>query len=351
MSQAGQNNTTMNTWLHRNRGGENALPLSSTLLNNGYISIGWADLSSEDYLKKIHSGGSAFDKIFIDEGWGLPRNRWNLWRFVAAMSRGDIVIVPQPYYFSVYKIADEHIYTVHSIDKGLLIDWNGDKVDLGEDGYLHNKDGNIVDLGFFRRVELIEKDIPRAEYADQNLCSRMKIRQTNAQINDISQSVNVAIENYRNKKPLNLKASIQETTATVVLEKIRAIPNDSKFEELVQWYLESIGGKVQTPSKNESPAEAGDADKVALFDKLGVAIMVQVKKHSGQTDSWAIEQINAYKKNHTFDEYTTILWVISTCDSFSAEAEQLALTSGVKLIDGIKFSEMILDAGLDGMYL
>ena len=341
----------MNTWLHRITGGENALPLSSSLLDNSFISIGWTDFSTEENLKKIRAGGKSFDEMFIDEGWGLPRNRWNLWRFVVAMAPGDIVVVPQPYSFSVYKIEDEIVYSNESMDANLLVDWNGDRVTIGEDGYLHNKDGKYIDLGFYRRVKLIEKDIPRSEYADQNLYSRMKIRQTNAQINDILGSVTNAIESFRNKKPLNLKASIQDSASTIVLEKIRAIQNDNKFEALVQWYLESIGGKVQTPAKNESPTEAGDADKVATFDKLGVAIMVQVKKHSGQTDSWAIEQINAYKKNHTFDDYTTILWVISSCDSFSEEAEQLAQSSGVKLIDGIKFSKMILDAGLDGLLL
>lgn len=336
----------MNIWLHRITGGDYALPLSSALLDKGYISIGWSDFSSEEYLSQIKKGGIQFDNIFIEAKWGLPRNRWNLWRFVVGMAPGDIVVVPQPYSFSVYKIEDSVVYTNETIDGSLLIDWNGNKVTLGEDGYLHNKDGNIVDLGFYRRITLVEKDIPRAEYADQELYSRMKIRQTNAQINDILGSVTNAIENYRNKKPLNLKASIQDSASSIVLERIRAIQNDSKFEALVQWYLESIGGKVQTPAKNETPTESGDADKVAIFDKLGVAIMVQVKKHSGQTDSWAIEQINAYKKNHTFDDYTTILWVISSCDSFSEEAEQLAQASGVKLIDGIKFSRMILDAGL-----
>lgn len=341
----------MNTWLHRITGGDNALPLSSALLDKGYLSIGWSDFSSEDYLMRIKAGGDSFDKIFLEANWGLPRNRWNLWRFVVGMAVEDIVVVPLPYSFSVYKIADNEIYTNESIEKSLLIDWNGDNVTLGEHGYLYNKAGNVVDLGFYRRVELVEKDIPRSEYADQDLYSRMKIRQTNAQINDIHGSVLGAVENYRNKRPLNLKASIQDETAAIILNKIKAIQNDSKFESLVQWYLESIGGKVQTPSKNESPTEAGDADKVAIFDKIGVAIMVQVKKHSGKTDSWAIEQIKAYKKNHISEDYTTILWVISTCDSFSTEAEQLAASSGVKLINGIEFSKMILDAGLDGLCL
>lgn len=341
----------MDCWLHRITGGENALPLSSALLDKGYISIGWCDFSSEDYLKRIMAGRTSFDQLFLDEGWGLPRNRWNLWRFVVGMSQDDLVVVPRPYSFSVYRIADDTVFTNETLNPSLLIDWNGDPVTLREDGYLYNKTGNAIDLGFYRRVKLVEKDIPRSEYADQDLYSRMKIRQTNALINDLLGSVNEAVDNFRNKKPLNLRASILENAAGTVLEKIQALQNDSKFEDLVQWYLDSIGGRVSTPSKNESPTEAGDADRVALFDKLGVAVMVQVKKHSGQTDAWAIEQINAYKKNHISDDYTTVLWVISTCDSFSQEARQAAQETGVRLINGLDFASMILDAGIDGLTL
>lgn len=341
----------MNCWLHRITGGDNALPLSSALLDKGFLSIGWSDFSSETCLKTIRAGRESFDKLFLDEGWGLPRNRWNLWRFVIEMSQGDLIVVPLPYSFSVYQIADDTLYTNESIDPSLLIDWNGNPVIRQSDGDLYNKDGKAVDLGFYRRVIPVEKNIPRSEYADQDLYSRMKIRQTNAQMNDLLGSVRKAVEDFRGKKPINLRASILENAAGTVLEKIRTLQNDSKFEDLVQWYLETIGGKVFTPSKNESPTEAGDADRVALFDKLGIAVMVQVKKHSGQTDSWAIEQINAYKKNHITDEYTSVLWVISTCDSFSQEALQAAQETGVRLINGLDFASMILDAGINGLTL
>lgn len=341
----------MNTWLHRITGGDYALPLSWELLEKGYISIGWSDFSSEENLAKLRESGSSFDKLFVDSGWGLPRNRWNLWRFITEMKPGDIVLVPRPQAFSIYRIADDKVFTVETIAPDLLTDWNGNKVCLSNDGYLRDKDDNIVDLGFFRRVEPLELNIPRGDYADQALYSRMKIRQTNANINDLLGSINTAVENFRRKRPINLKASIEEETIGIILEKIRNLQNDSKFEDLVQWYLESLGGDVIKPSKNESPTEAGDADRVAIFDKLGVAIMVQVKKHDGQTGSWAIDQINAYRKNHNYDDYTTIMWVITSGESFSEDAEQLAQASGVKLIDGKKFAKMILENGLDGLQL
>lgn len=340
-----------NYWLHRITGGDNASGVARNLLRNGYMSIGWCDFSDEESLKRIRTDYDSFNNMFLDAWDILPRNRWNLWRFVNEMRHNDIVVIPTPYYFSVYKILDDRVYTVQSLDRSLLKDWNGENVVLKEDGYLYNSNNDIVDLGFFRKVEPIEVDIPRDGFADQYLTSRMKIRQTNAYINDIKESVLNGINNFREDRPINLRKAVLDEAQELVLSKIHTLQNDAKFEDLVKWYLESIGGKVETPPKNESPTKDGDADKVAFFDKLGVAIMVQAKKHFGETDKWAVDQINAYKRNHNFEDYTTILWVISTCDTFSEEAIQTAATNGVKLINGRDFARMILDAGLDGLNL
>lgn len=341
----------MNYWLHRITGGDNAWPLSVELFKKGYISIGWLDFSTENYLSMIRSGVEGFDKMMDEQGYGRPRNRWNLWRFVNEMSEGDIVVVPFPYSFAICKISDNKVFTNESIDPELLVDRDGNRVTFEEDGYLHNSNGDLIDLGFYRKVEVVEKEIPR-EYADQALYSRMKIRQTNADICDLAGSINDAVEAFRKGKPVNLRESVMESAAPMVLEKIRGLQNDSKFESLVEWYLKSLGAsRVETPWRGESPSEAGDADKVAYFDNIGFAIMVQIKKHSGITDDWAVTQIKAYSTNHNFGEYATALWVISSGDGFSEEACRLAQENGVRLIDGPQFARMILDAGLDGLEL
>ena len=342
----------MHYWLHRITGGDNALPLSEELFKKGYISIGWCDFSDEAHLNTIKSSWGQFETLF--SGWTpIPRNRYNLWRFVNDMKPGDIVVVPFSYSFAVCEIADDVIYTNESIDPELLIDWNGNKVTLKEDGYLYNSENGLVDLGFYRKVKIIVKErIPRAEYADQALFSRMKIRQTNADITDIGSSIQEAIKRFEEKKPIYLKSSIIEETWKTVLHNIRKLQNDMKFEQLVQWYLESIGGTgIYTPAKNESSTEDGDADRVAFFEKIGVAIMVQAKKHTAETDDWAVTQIKMFKKNHLFDRYKTILWVISTCDSFSEEAQKLAEENEVRLINGEEFAKMIIDVGLEGLTL
>ncbi len=335
----------MNYWLHRITGGDYALPVSSELYTKEYLSIGWCDFSNEYFLKAIKSGETAFNQMYMVE-WGyLPRNRYNLWRFINSMKPGDYVIVPQYRSFSVCQIADDVIYTNESIDEGLLIDWNGDKLSRDDQFRIWNKDGKQVDLGFYRRIRFVARDIPR-DYANQDLYSRMKIRQTNAHISDLGKSVEEAIDRFINKRPIQLRASILESTGDTVLNLIRKLYNHDRFEDLVEKYLYSIGAdRVGKPSKNESPTDDGDADRVGYFDKLGVAIMVQAKKHTDKTDSWAVEQIKAYRQNHSNDD-ATILWVISTCDDYSEEAKRLAQEYHVVLINGKEFVEMLLDTGL-----
>ena len=142
-----------------------------------------------------------------------------------------------------------------------------------------------------------------------------------------------------------------EETAPKLFSLIENFTNDTKFENLVEWYLKSLGARVDTPSKNESPTEDGDADKVAYFENIKTAIMVQVKKHEGTTDDWAVQQIKAFKANHNYGDYHTQMWVISSCQDFSARAKIEAENEGVRLINGMEFAKMILNAGLEGLNL
>ena len=339
----------MNYWLHRITGGENALLFSEPLLfNHSYLSIGWSDFSEDDFVRDVKEGGiDALDSRFQEK----PRSRYSLLRFVQSMRKGDIVLVPASGLFHLFEIADDEVLSNESIDVSLLVDWEGKQAKLDEKGYLHNSEGEIVDLGFYRKVIPLQLNIPRESYADQDLYYRMKMRQTNADISDLQKSIESAREAFEIKKPINLKEKITEVIVPNILDSIRQHTNDSKFEELVGWYMETLGAKVETPSKNESLTEEGDADKVAYFDNIKTAIMIQIKKHEGTTDDWAVEQIKAFKRNHNYGDYHTQMWVISTCDEFSREAKRLAEENEVRLISGLDFAKMILDAGLAGLYL
>lgn len=343
-------------WLHRITGGANAFSFADRLLEEHHLlSIGWCDFSDDNFINQVRKNGiKAIEKAMLDDGWGLPRNRYNLYRFLCEMREGDYVIVPSQGVFSVYGIADDQIYSNESIDKSIYIDWGGNPAFLNSNGYMVDAQNNYIDLGFYRYVVPLALDIPRGEFADADLQKRMKIRQTNADVSDLRISIEEAILNFENNRPINLKEEIVEDTAPKLLEKIHRYTNPDKFEDLVEWYLKSIGAdEIEKPSKNESPTEKGDADRVAYFENIKTAIMVQVKKHDANTSTndWAVQQIKGYSMNHDYGEYHTQMWVISTCDDFNNDAKQEARNSDVRLINGLEFCKMILDAGLSGLDL
>ena len=343
----------MKYWLHRITGGDNAIEFAHPLLfTHNYLSIGWSDFSEDRFIKNIQEHGEeSLNEEMQKGGYGLPRSRWNLWHFIIEMKKGDIVVVPTWGEFSLFEIVDDMVFSNESMDSSVYQDWNGNMATLDNEGYYRNKDNNIIDLGFYRKVKPLLLNIPREEYADQELYSRMKIRQTNADISDLEKSIQYAQKAFEQKKPINLKEQIVEEAAPKLLSLIEKLTNADKFEDLVGWYLESLGAKVNTPSKNESKTEDGDADKVGYFEKMKTAIMVQVKKHEGTTDEWAVQQIKAYKANHNYGDYHTQMWVVSTCNEFSEEAKNEAAKADVRLIDGLEFAKMILDTGLGGLKL
>ena len=233
----------MKYWLHRITGGDNALEFAHPLLfTHNYLSIGWSDFSEDAFVLDVkNKGENAINEAMQNAGWGLPRNRWNLWRFIKGMTKGDIVVVPTWGDFSLFEIADDEVLSNESMDAAVYQDWNGNKASRNENGYFQNEAGNIIDLGFYRKVKPVLLHIPREGYTDQELYSRMKIRQTNADISDLKESIEYAQKAFEDKKPINLKEQIVEETAPKLLALIEKFTNDLKFEDLVGWYLESLG--------------------------------------------------------------------------------------------------------------
>lgn len=336
----------MNIWLHRiSHHAEVAFPL----LEKGYLSIGFSDFSEPKFITDICSenGWQTFEKYF-DNTWGnRPRTRTNLWRFISEMDKGDWIIVPGWGTFSVYELIAEKAQPVSEIDLPSIKDWHDNEIIKKEDGLLYNESGDIIDLGFVRRVKLIKKDISRYEYADSALTSRMKMRATNANISDLKESIEKAITAFENGQPLNIYSQIISKTRQHVLDTIRTELTPDKFEYLVKWYFQRIGASdVYIPSKNESGKD-GDADVVAVFEPIKTIIYSQVKFHTGETSSWAIEQITSYKdQKETMDDgYSKICWVISSADNFSQQSYDFAKEAKVQLIDGKQFATMLLEAG------
>lgn len=338
-----------NYWLHRI---SHESGLSNVLLEKrNELSIGFSDFSDDKSLNRILSNPDEIDAV-MQEGWGgLSRSRFSLRYFLCGMKKGDYVLIPTPYTFSIYEIVGEKPFSNESLDTNKLQDVWGNSVILDGEGYLCSKgsESRQIDLGFYWKVKLVEVNIPRAEYADQALVSRMKSRQTTLNINDLEKNILDSIEMFRKKSPINLHNLAMEQAAGTLLNLIREKIDADKFEELVRKYMVRIGADDTTvPAKNNS--EEGDADVIAYFEPIKTAILIQVKKHVGNTDSWAVDQITAFHKNNNgLVDYSKLLWIISTCDDFTKETKDKAQSANVRLINGRMFAEMLLDAGLKGL--
>ena len=57
--------------------------------------------------------------------------------------------------------------------------------------------------------------------------------------------------------------------------------------------------------------------------------------------------MNATSELSRYDDYTRIAWVISSAMQFSDKCEELAKKANVRLVNGLEFAKMLLDAGME----
>ena len=319
-----------------------ALPL---LEKGDYLSIGFGDL----YDNKLHDIKDKKEFKKYIKAKNIMINANNLWNFIAKFKKDDLILVPNPYgkKFSVYKIVGDKF--VGNDDKEL-------SETLTELKLNNIKDGKNI-LGFFWKVEPIAKDIIKKEYAENSLMRIMRYRGTNVVCNDkLKKSIDDAINNFKEKKPINLFLDIVDSCRDNILKLIKEKLDDKKFEKLIKLYFKQCSANdVYKPSKADN--NEGDCDVEAVFEPIKTVIHVQAKAHKGYTNEWAIKQINEYIENETENneyiedemednKYIHIGWVISTCDDFSDEAKKLADKNNILLINGETFAEMLIRSGI-----
>ncbi|WP_042399041.1 restriction endonuclease [Clostridium saudiense] len=322
-------------WLHRI---SHCKEVSFKLLEMGYLTIGFSDIAKEEFLNEILNNDIYESRIkFFEEEfekiWGpKKRNRYSLWRFIHEFKDNDIVVVPYSKEFDIYKLIGKPMM-LKDVDDGNIV------------GEFSN-----ADLGFVWKVEPLIRNAKRSELFSRKLISRMKIRDTNANITDLKDEIENAIDIVKNNKLFDIHDFIIDSMIKNIEEVINEGLSDHKFEKLVKWYMDKCGSTdTYIPSKNESGKENGaDADVVAIFKNLKVVIYIQVKYHRGFTEGLAVEQINEYKNQREYveDEYTYIPWVISSADEYSDNAKSLANEYGVRLIGLKEFCKMIIDIGI-----
>lgn len=341
-----------NYWIHRI---SHLAEISYPLLDNNYLSYGFSDFESDGFIEGVRSenGWQFLEDQFQIEWGGLARTRYQLWNFIHEMKSGDWVIVPTYGEFSIFELLDDEPLMIKDIKDVIIKDWGGKEILRDKDGYLVNENNSRIDLGFARRIKVIKKGISRYDYADSDLTSRLKVRQTNVCINDLEESVLKALNNFESNHPIRFRNELEDIVPNIC-EIIQTKLNPDKFEYLVKWYFERIGASsVTIPPKNSSnKVDYEDVDVIATFDLLKTVYYVQVKYYRGETDSWAAEQISHLKEldgDRQDDGYTRVYWVLSSSESFSQDCINLARETNVQLIDGKSFASMLLDAGFLGV--
>lgn len=322
------------------------------LENDNLLVTGWGKVSNDSFLSKVvGKNREEFSSIYQTDFGILTRNRFCLYLFLNEFRKGDYVLVPGSRDFSVYEIisdspkSKEHIKDyIKSIQSQNIISHNGNQY--------YDQSGKELELGFFWVVKPIVKNILRDGYADNNLQRRLKFQMTNIEMTDLADEIEKAIKSFQSGKTTNLKGELADGTRNVIVDKLCNKINDAGFERVVKWYLERLGAtSVFIPAKKNLNHAQGDADVIALFDELRVAIFVQVKQYNDQVDKNALEQIvrayDSYKDQ--FPDRTPILWVVTTCNFFSQEAQDYANENSVRCIGGEEFADMILDVGIKNL--
>lgn len=317
--------------------------VSKQLFDQGYITIGWSGLIDTDILQETKEHGENGFIKSAERNNLTDRLRWCLYRFLS-FEPGDIVLIPlYEQDFAIVEISGDPqpiselpIKSFQSV-AGRLVELNSK---------LKYTDNNEeIDLGYFVPINKESVKFVRRAYASAKLQARMKHQFVNIEINDLEQDVKDALSATG---PIDLRDIILEAAAPKIQEAMSKLTPDG-LEHLVKWYMQQSGAsRVVIPAKNEAGKENGaDADVIAEFDSLGLVFFIQVKKHEGYTDDWAIEQIRLYKeqKENLTDNFTYIPWVITTA-SFQDSVKEKAHDVGVRLIDGVTFAKMIADTGV-----
>ena len=188
-----------NYWQHRIKGGDYALPLATPLLfKHRILSIGWSHINNATFLENLKSisAWSKFEEQLFSVYKKRSTNRYSLWRYLHEMKAGDIVVVPAPGEFSIYRIVDDVIMTSEDLPREILVDW-WDRPIKQKGGYLIDADGHQVDLGYFRKVEPIMEHISR-DKCNMRLYNKMKAHQTNISLNGVEPLVQEIINKSNN---------------------------------------------------------------------------------------------------------------------------------------------------------
>ena len=314
------------------------------LFENGFAAIGYRDFDKAnnfDFISiyKEAQAEKQEEKILkenIKKCWNGEKigSHWKIDKFFN-FKIGDFLLIPDYKCFHFVEITS-NIIPFESIKEKFCT---------------NNK---IPDIGFVYEIKKIHLNISRNDFLEAKLTARLKNISGLLNITDLKEEIENSIKAFEEKKPINLNENLKNILYKSTLKELMKSLNANKFEILLTKIMEKLGATtVDIPAKNnkDNTTEGiGDVDVVAVFEKLKHIIYIQAKFHNGESNSWALEQLNDYNKEE--EGYTQAFWAITTADNFNEEAKNLVHSDNcknIRLINGPELAKLILDIGIEGI--
>lgn len=138
-----------------------------------------------------------------------------------------------------------------------------------------------------------------------------------------------------------------EKMASCLTEQMQAIPasgGDISFEAVCERILVRNGYRIV--ARNQFDGRGGDADlvctrprsKLSRFETGDVTLYVQIKKHQGETDVHAVNQVLGMLQGQPNGDGC----VMSAADEFTNEARELAQKHGIALLSKIEICRLLM---------
>ena len=248
-------------WLHRITGGENGTILSAPLLrNHNLLSIGWSFLSKREIANDIQEKGlDAIVKVYKEKGAEWSRNAFNLLSFIQKMGDGDIVVVPEGRYVSIYQLDGNKIYCNEDILQEFLNEVGVKRI--------NNKltiNGDGIDLGFYRKVKPLAIDILRSDLPD-GLYRKTRTLQTNINISDVASEIERLIHTTSGKKEIKIRETTYLKFVDNLKKSLDEVVEDESFEERLENVLSFMKSSLLNGVRFEYTPKNSKTQEINLY--------------------------------------------------------------------------------------
>lgn len=267
---------------------------------------------------------SAIKNAYTD---GIGRKAKSVKRFFD-LKQGDIVVVPLTKSIAIGKVEGTKSY-----DGSLAKDYVCNLVTVN---FFRDKQGNIV-------------RIPRKDL-DTNLETRLKIKTTIADLNDLKAEVEKVVQqletgetyvqdSYLLQKQDEAIASFEQNLLKAITKgTVKLEAGGRGLELLIAELLQLEDYQASIQAKN---TVSGMADVDIIAEKSDSftthTLLIQVKHHIGITDSHGIKQLIAFNDS----EYENAKKILITTADISEESREMAEAHDIQFINGEQLMDII----------